>query len=279
MTEKNQKRNMQEKKEFYSPSTGIFFKIRDLLYEENSSFQKIEVFQNDYFGKILVLDGLIQTTEKDEFFYHEMLVHPSLVTHSDPQNILVIGGGDGGVLKEILRYPVKKVCLVEIDGQVIDVAKKYFPWLSPALKDERVELVISDGSEFIQKSRKKFDVVIVDSSEPVGPSLTLHAKDFYEGLKSRLTKGGIVLAQVGSPFYHFKAFHEKASFLKNIFQVVSFYTSPVPTYPGGSWGYVFLSEGTQPTNIKRNPPPGLKYYNLDVHRAAFMLPNFLKKYV
>ncbi|UCC38316.1 MAG: polyamine aminopropyltransferase [Candidatus Aminicenantes bacterium] len=265
-----------EEREYHSPSSGIFFKLKKLLFKAKSDYQKIEVIENEYFGRVLLLDDLVQTSERDEFFYHEMLVHPALVAHPSSQNILVIGGGDGGALKEILRYPIKYACLVEIDPKVIDVSKEYFPWLSPSLEDERTELIIADGIEFIEKADKKFDIVFVDSSDPTGPSASLHERDFYEKLKKCLNLEGIVVSQAGSPFYHLESIKKKDAFLKKLFKNVCFYTSPVPTYPGGSWCFVFLSDEVQPLKIKRDPPRGLKYFNLDIHKAAFSLPNFLK---
>lgn len=268
--------NLMEEREYHTPSSGIFFKVKEILYRQDSPYQKIEVIANEYFGRVLLLDGLVQTTERDEFFYHEMLVYPALVTHSSPWNLLIIGGGDGGVLKEILRNPVKYACLVEIDRQVIEVSQEYFPWLSPSLKDERAELIIADGNEFVEGTGRKFDIVIVDSSDAVGPSVSLQKKDFYRKLKKCLNPGGVVVAQVGSPFYHLESIKEKNDFLKKLFKIVCFYVSPVPTYPGGSWCYVFLSDENQPLRIERKPPAGLRYFNLDIHRAAFSLPNFLK---
>jgi len=265
-----------EWKEFHSPSSGFFFKAKRLFYQKKSSFQNIEIIENDYFGKVLLLDGLVQTTERDEFFYHEMLVHPALVTHPGPENLLIIGGGDGGALKEILRYPIKNVCLTEIDVEVIEAAKKYFPWLLTALKDKRSELVIADGSKYIQETDQKFDIVYIDSSDPVGPSSSLHEKSFYEKVKHCLGPEGIVVAQVGSLFYHQNSIAENASFLKGIFKEVHFYVGQVPTYPGGNWCYVLLSDMVNPSNIERDPPSDLKYYNLGVHKAAFSLPNFMR---
>jgi len=265
-----------EEREYHSPSSGIFFKLKRLLYRDKSDYQKIEVIENEYFGRVLLLDDLVQTSERDEFFYHEMLVHPAFVSHPSPQNILVIGGGDGGALKEILRYPIEHACLVEIDQQVIDVSKEYFPWLLPSLEDGRTELIIADGSEFIEKIDKKFDIVFIDSSDPTGPSTSLHEKGFYENLKRCLNLEGIVVLQAGSPFYHLESIKKKDAFLKKLFKNVCFYTSPVPTYPGGSWCFVFLSDEVEPLKIKRDPPRGLKYFNLDIHQAAFSLPNFMK---
>jgi spermidine synthase len=253
--------------------------VDSVLYSKQSSYQKIEVYENDSFGKILLLDDLVQTTEKDEFFYHEMLVHPACVTHPSPRDILVIGGGDGGALKEILLYPVESVCHVEIDAQVIEVGKNHFPWLSPCLEDERVELIISDGLEFIKETDKTFDIIFVDSSEPVGPSAALHRKEFYESAKARLNADSAVVAQIGSPLYHLDFIKECSITFKELFQFVRFYVGPAPSYPGGSWCYAFLSENIDPLNLIRNPLSDLKYYNQEIHRAAFALPPFIKEYI
>jgi len=265
-----------EIREYHSSSSGLFFRVENLLYSRRSQYQKIEIIENEYFGRVLLLDGLVQTTERDEFYYHEMLVHPVFITHPSPKDILIIGGGDGGTLKEILRHPIKRLWLVEIDSQVIEVSKKFFPWLSPCLEDERVELVIADGNEFIQKTKRKFDAVLVDSSDPVGPSSSLHEEDFYNELKSHLNPDGVIAAQSGSPFYHLEEIKKKSVYLNKIFKVVCFYTGPVPTYPGGIWCYVYLSAEINPLELKREPPVGLKYFNQDIHKKAFSLPNFLK---
>ena len=264
-----------EKREYHTESFGIFFRVGSLLYSESSPFQKIEVFANDTFGKVLLLDGLVQTTEKDEFFYHEMLVHPACLTHPSLSNVLIIGGGDGGVLKEVLRYPVKRVCHVEIDPHVISVSKKYLPWLSQAQNDERYELFIDDGAEFLRSTEEKFDVVLIDSSEPLGPSAALHERPFYESVKRCLNPGGIIVPQLGSPLYPLDFIKGCVSFFGELFAEAKLYVGPVPTYPGGSWCYGYLSDGSDPFQIKRNPPPGLKYYNKDIHRAAFALPAFM----
>lgn len=266
-----------EAREYHSRSSGIFFEFDRCLHSENSAYQKIEVINNSHFGHILFLDGLVQTTEKDEFFYHEMLTHPALITHPDPQKVLVIGGGDGGVLKEVLRYPIEKAQLVEIDPQVIKVSKKYFPWLKNCLKDRRAEIVNADGKIFLQNSDQTFDVILVDSSEPVGPSVSLHEETFYQALKARLAVHGAACLQLGSPFYHLAAIIKTNAVLNGLFQIARLYTAPVPTYPGGLWCYSFLSDTLDPLAIKRNPPLGLKYYSQDIHRAAFTLPNFLKE--
>jgi spermidine synthase len=272
--------NIKEIREFHTPFVGIFFTVDSLLYSERSFYQKIEVIENKSFGKILLLDDLVQTTEKDEFFYHEMLVHPACMTHPSPKDILVIGGGDGGALKEILRYPVETVCHVEIDAQVIEVGKDYFPWLSPCLDDKRVELIIADGLEFLKEEDRAFDIVFVDSSEPVGPSISLHRRDFYEIVKKRLNgEAAVAVAQIGSPLYHLDFIKECSKTFKEFFQFVRFYVGPAPSYPGGSWCYAFLSDSVDPLDLNRDPPSDLKCYTREIHKAAFALPPFIKDYI
>ena len=275
----NKTMDIKEIREFHTPSVGLFFTVDSFLYSERSQYQKIEVFENKSFGKILLLDDLVQTTEKDEFFYHEMLVHPACMTHPSPKDLLLIGGGDGGALKEILRYPVETVCHVEIDAQVIEVGKEHFPWLSPCLEDERVELVISDGLEFLKETERTFDIIFVDSSEPVGPSAALHRKDFYESAKARLNADSIIVAQIGSPLYHLDFIKECSVTFKGLFQTVRFYVGPAPSYPGGSWCYAFLSDSVDPLSLFRDPLFDLKYYNPEIHRASFILPPFVKDFI
>jgi len=266
-----------EVRESHSPSSGIFFKVGKLLVREKSLYQKIEIFENDFYGRVMVLDGLVQTTEKDEFFYHEMLVHPALSAHPAPAEVLIIGGGDGGALREVLRHPVRKVWLVEIDDRVTAAAEKYF-WLSDPLRDRRTELVIGNGDEFIRWAGRMFDVILVDSSDPVGPSAVLHQRDFYEKVKRCLKPGGILAAQAGSLLHHLETFRAKQDFQKDIFKHVRFYLGPVPTYPGGMWVYNFCSDRVDPLRVlKKAPPAGLRYYNTEIHRAAFALPEFLKQ--
>ncbi len=267
-----------EAREYQTLSSGLFFKVRKVLYEKKSKFQKIEIIQNDFYGRVLFLDGLVQTTEKDEFFYHEMLVEPALCAYPHPDKVLIIGGGDGGALREVLKHPVKKVWLVEIDQEVIKACGQYFPWLEGGLSDPRAELAIADGFDFIQKTREKFDVILVDSSDPVGPSAILHARDFYLKLKKVLKPGGIIAAQAGSQILHLKEHSQKARFLKKMFKISRFYSGPVPTYPVGTWCYNFLSDRIDPLKVKElRIPAGLKYYNEEIHRAAFAQPAFFQK--
>lgn len=267
----------QEKREYHSRSNGIFFEIKRTLVKKKSRFQEIEVIENPHFGHMLFLDGLVQTTEKDEFFYHEMLIHPAMVTHPDPRQILIIGGGDGGALRQTLRYPVEDVRMVEIDPDVIAAAKKYFPWLLPSLEDERAHIVIADGREFLEDSQDRFDVIFIDSSEPIGPSVALHERNFYKLVREKLASPGVACAQMGAPFFQIESLKRAYEELKDVFECVRFYLAPVPTYPGGNWCYVYLSDEIDPFKIKRETPPDLLYYNPEIHKAAFALPNYLQK--
>jgi spermidine synthase len=265
-----------EAREYQTGASGIFFTVKDVLYEGRSRFQRIEIIRNKDYGRVLLLDGLVQTTERDEFYYHEMLVHPAMCSHPRPDRVLIIGGGDGGALREVLKHPVRKAWLVEIDGKVIEACREHFPWLKATFRDARAELVVADGNVFIDKVRERFDVILVDSSDPVGPSTVLHQEGFYRKLKAKLNPGGIIAAQAGSLMLHLDSHARKSVFLKRIFRHSPLYLGPVPTYPVGMWCYNFLSDRVDPAEVRTlYVPEGLRYFNPDVYRAAFALPNFL----
>ncbi len=265
-------------REYQMPHSGIFFDVRKVLYEGKSPFQRIEIILNEDYGKVLLLDGLVQTTERDEFYYHEMLVHPAMSAHRKPADVLVIGGGDGGALREVLKHPVRKVKMVEIDAEVVEACRTHFGWIKASLRDRRAELLIADGDEFVARTDERFDVIIVDSSDPVGPSTVLHREAFYRRLKSRLKPGGIVAGQAGSLLLHQGSHARKAAFLRRIFRFPGLYLGPVPTYPVGTWCYDFLSDEVDPlAPIRLRIPPGLRFYNSDIHAAAFAQPGFLRE--
>ncbi len=269
-------RNKTEAREYQTPSSGIFFKVDKVLHEKSSSYQKIEIILNPYFGKVLLLDGLVQTTERDEFYYHEMLVHPALAAHPKPRQVLIIGGGDGGALREVLKHPVAGALMVEIDSEVVEACRDQFGWIREPLRDTRAELVIADGNVFVGETEREFDVIIVDSSDPVGPSTVLHQENFYRKLKARLKPGGIIAAQAGSLMLHLDSHKRKGPFLRRHFRHSGIYIGPTPTYPVGAWCYDFLSDTVDPLEGRKlRIPEGLRYYNEEIHRAAFSLPNFL----
>jgi spermidine synthase len=262
------------------------YRIKAVLYDEKSEFQHIQLVDTHEYGKMLLLDGIVQTTEKDEFFYHEMMVHIPMLSHPNPKQVLIIGGGDGGVLREVLRHPqVEKAAMVEIDPNVVDFSKKYLPSISNgAFKDKRTELVFADGADYVEKTDNLYDVVVVDSPDPIGPAQVLFSKKFYFQIHRILKPNGIIVRQTGS--LQLQADEQKQAYkvLKNIFTYVAFYVYSVPTYIGGLFSSVFCSENINPKNIRfdeiqtkvNDISLETTYYNPGIHIGAFHLPEFLK---
>lgn len=268
-----------EIKEYHGKDFGIFFEPFSILYNKPSSFQKITVIETVSVGKVLLIDGLVMFSELDEFFYHEMIVHPAMVAHPDPKKILVIGGGDGGTIRELLRYPVEKIYLVEIDPDVIEVSKRFFPNISNSLNSEKVEIINSDGAEFLKDSAEIFDIIIVDSSDPVGPSLSLFNERFVDSVVSHLSNEGIFISQLGSPIFQRKHLESFFNLVKRKFKISNLYLVPVVTYPGTIWSFAAGSFEIDIKKTRRKPPEGLRFYNSKIHRAAFSLPNFVKEII
>ena len=271
-------------KEITPAGFGIAIKIKEVLFSQQSQFQKVEILDSDStLGKILTLDDLMMTTEGDEYFYHEMISHIPMNSHKNPKSVLVIGGGDGGKVREVLKHDtVEKVVLCEIDGMVIDVCKKYLPTIAGKLDDPRVEILVEDAIEYIKNKENEFDIVLIDSTDPMGPGEGLFTEEFYTNVKKSLKKGGIVAAQSESPVVNKEEIKKMYSLLKKVFPITSTYTSPVPTYPGGYWAWAFCSEEVEPLSyIDERRCEAVtktcKIYNKEYHKARFALPNFLKK--
>ena len=267
--------------EKHEDKQGLTLKVREILYNGESKYQKIDVIDTEAFGKVLLLDGLVMTTDKDEFFYHEMISHIPLLAHPCPERVLVIGGGDGGTVREVLRHPsVKEVVLCEIDQEVIDVSKKYFPTIACRLDDPRVKIHIEDAVEYIKTQKNSFDAVLIDSTDPLGPGVGLFTEEFYTNVKNSLRENGVMSAQTESPVVCQKEFKLINSLLKKVFSVVKPYFAPVPTYPGGNWSWTFCSTGIQPENNNEILAAELektsKYYNREIHKAVFAVPNYVQ---
>ncbi len=251
-----------------------------------SEFQEILLLDTYEYGKMLVLDGAVQTTEKDEFVYHEMIAHvPAVSLQRKPENVLIIGGGDGGTAREILKHDPDRVDLVEIDQDVVEICKREFPSISSAFSDKRVNVHYEDGRKFVKRSKEVYDIVIVDCSDPVGPSKVLFESEFYEDVSRVLKKDGVFVTQSESPYIHREIVPSILSELKSVFKVVRLYLAFIPTYPSGMWSFAFASNDVDPLDIskqevesavKKLSRSGLKYYNCDVHFGAFMLPQFIK---
>ncbi|WP_054636297.1 polyamine aminopropyltransferase [Thalassobacillus sp. C254] len=257
---------------------GITAKVKRTLHTEKTDYQQLDVVETEEFGNMLLLDGMVMTTERDEFVYHEMVTHVPLFTHPEPKSVLVVGGGDGGAIREVLKHPsVEKATLVEIDGKVIEYSKKYLPTIAGALDDERVEVKVGDGFMHIAESENEYDVIMVDSTEPVGPAVKLFEKGFYEGIYKALKEDGIFVAQTDNPWFQSELVKNVYSDVKEIFQVTSLYTCNIPTYPSGLWTFTIGSKKHDPLNVpeERFHDIETKYYTKELHTAAFALPKFV----
>ena len=262
------------------------YRVKSVLHEEKSAFQQMRLVDTYQYGKMLLLDGIVQTTEKDEFIYHEMMTHIPIISHPDPKDILIIGGGDGGVLREVLKHSgVKQADMVEIDPDVVTFSKLHLPSISDgAFEDERANLIFEDGAQYVKETVRRYDVVIVDSPDPIGPARVLFSQKFYENIRHILKPGGIMVRQTGSTHMQPEEQKMTCDILKNIFNHVSLYVFAVPTYVGGFFSSVFCSESIQSREFddetirKRVEKTSLftKYYNPGIHLGAFMLPNFLE---
>jgi len=253
--------------------TRLSFEVKNVLYEGTTNFQAIKIVETTHHGKLLILDGIFMFTEKDEFIYHEMLNHVPLCCIENPKKVLVIGGGDGGSVREILKHNVEEVTLVEIDGMVVDLCKKYIPSVSRKLEDPRVKVVIDDGIKFVKNNSNKYDVIIVDSTDPIGPSIGLFEKSFYDSLSKCLSDNGIMIFQAECPFSDKAIQKEMYNNLSN-FKHRYFYTYPTLSYPEALWSFLFVSNTHHPffDIIKFD---SYQYYNTNIHRAAFSLPTFM----
>lgn len=271
-------------KEITPAGFGVAIDQKEVLFSEQSPFQKVEIFDsNSELGKVLTLDDLMMTTEGDEFFYHEMISHIPMMNHKNPESVLVIGGGDGGTVREVLKHDtVKRVVLCEIDGMVIEVCKKYLPTIACGLDDPRVEILVQDAIEYMKDKENEFDIVLIDSTDPMGPGEGLFTEEFYTNVKRSLKKGGIVAAQSESPVVNKNEIKKMYDLLKKVFPICSTYTSNIPTYPGGYWAWAYCSVEVEPLSYideRRcaDITKTCKVYNKEYHMARFALPNFLKE--
>jgi spermidine synthase len=263
------------------------FGVRDILFESRTEHQHLVIFESESFGRVMALDGVVQTTERDEFVYHEMLAHVPLFAHPDPESVLIIGGGDGGLLREVLRHKnIERVVLVEIDGAVIDLCKRYFPNHSQgAFDDPRTQIVIGDGIDFVCNTTKRFDVILSDCTDPIGPGEVLFSSRFYAGVKQALNAGGIFAAQNGSAFLQLDEITTTWQRFAPYFADRWFFTAAVPTYVGG---LMTLAWGSDDTSLRAVSLAALqprfascsfatRYYNPDIHVASFALPEYVKR--
>ena len=271
--------------ERHTPRVEFSIKVDRQLFSGQSEFQRIDVFDSKEFGGFLTLDGFMMLTEKDEFIYHEMIVHVPMAVLPDIKNVLVIGAGDGGVIRELVRYPtVESIDLVEIDPLVIEVCKKYLPLTACRLDDERVSIHYEDGLKFVRRFSDKYQLIIVDSTDPFGPAEGLFSKEFYGNCFTALTKDGIMVNQHESPFYaeDAQAMQRTHKRIVESFPIGKVYQAHIPTYPSGHWLFGFASKTYHPTrdlNAVGWNSLGMttKYYNTKLHVGAFALPTYVEE--
>ncbi len=271
--------------EKHSDNVGITIKTTQTLFSGKSAFQQLDIVETLEFGRMMLLDGLVMVTERDEFIYHEMIVHPALLTHPQPKKILVIGGGDGGSIREIMKHPeVELAVLCEIDGLVIEKSIEFLPSMAAEIdgKNPRVKLHVDDGIAYIRAHQNEFDIILVDSTDPIGPAVGLFAESFYHLVFSALKDDGIMVAQSESPFYHAEIQKNMYRNLRAVFPIVEMYQAFIPTYPSGFWSFAFASKKYHPLtdfdpDRAARRPFHSRYYNEDLHRGAFMLPTFARE--
>ena len=262
------------------------FRMEQVLFEVRTDHQHLVIFRNPYWGTVMALDGIIQTTERDEFIYHEMMTHVPILAHGAAKKVLIIGGGDGGILREVTRHAsVEAVTQVEIDEQVVEMCKQYLPHHSAgAFDDPRLDLVIDDGVNFVRTTEETFDVIISDSTDPVGPGEVLFGSPFYEGVKRCLNPGGVFVAQNGVVFMQGEEVTGSYQRLSPLFEDVHFYHAAVPTYVGGSMTFAWATDNPglrqQPVEVirERFEASGIetRYYTPELHVGSFALPKYVQ---
>jgi len=266
-----------------SPHVWVYLECNGILHSGRSSFQKIEVVDSLDFGRMLVLDGVINLTERDEFVYHEMLAHVPLFSHPEPHNVLIVGGGDGGTAREVLKHEgISRIQLVEIDEEVISVSKRYFPALAQALDHPNVNVLVMDAIEYLKETEEKFDIILIDSTDPViEQSGGLYTVPFYKDCLNALTERGIVAAQVGDVFFEPHLVMSVFNNLKEAFHIAKIFYAPIPSYTIFPYCFAFCSNEIDPQGGSGLPRFDgsfeTKYYNPQIHQAAFALPEDVRR--
>ena len=268
-----------------TPNVKLSIRVDRQLYSGKSEFQRIDVFDSPEFGRFLTLDGYMMLTEKDEFIYHEMITHIPMAVHPKAEKVLVIGAGDGGVIRELVRYPeIKQIDLVEIDDMVVEVCRKYLPKTACCLDDERVNIRYEDGLKYIRRCENKYDLIIVDSTDPFGPGEGLFTREFYGNCYKALKEDGIMVNQHESPFYEedARACQRAHRNITETFPVSRVYQAHIPTYPSGHWLFGFASKKYHPLKHLREKEWNTRgiqtrYYTTTLHKGAFYLPAYVEE--
>ncbi|KYD19951.1 MAG: polyamine aminopropyltransferase [Caldibacillus debilis] len=267
--------------EYERENLKISYRLKEIIFSESSPFQHVMIVDTFDFGRALVLDGIVQTTALDGHIYNEMITHVPLCLHPNPKKVLIIGGGDCGAAREAAKYPhIERIDMVEIDELVVKACKAHLPEISGNLSDPRVHFIFDDGLRFVKDRRNEYDVVIVDSSDPIGPAEHLFERGFYEDLHRVLKDDGIMVCQSQSPVFHQNVLRNTASILKELFAFSKTYIATVPTYPGGLWSF---TAGSKTYPLDRFPdritPVETKYFNEEILKSCFSLPTFMKNFL
>lgn len=270
--------------EFHTPNVKLSIRVDRQLYSAQSEFQRIDVFESPDFGRFLVLDGYMMLTERDEFIYHEMMTHVPMAVHPDVRDVLIVGGGDGGIVRELLKYEsIARIDLVEIDEQVTRVCQEYLPFTAGCLENPKVKLFFEDGLKFVRGKKDEYDLIIVDSTDPFGPGEGLFTKEFYGNCFKALHSDGVMVNQHESPFYENDALAVRRAHKRIVqsFDTSMVYQAHIPTYPSGHWLFGFSTKRYHPLRDFRGrewKALGLKthYYNTQLHTGAFALPNYVE---
>jgi len=262
----------------YAP-VEYLYDVDEILFKGKSKFQEIMVIRNPHYGRMLILDDVVQITERDEFFYHEMLTHVVMHANPSPKKVIVIGGGDGGVVREVLKHgSVEKVFFVEIDEEVINISKRFFPTVSCGIDDPRVEIKIMDGADFVAKRKSSdIDAVIIDSTDIIGFARSLFTTDFFNAVKNCLTENGMFVTHTESLHFHKDMVVEIQEVLKKVFPLVDLYTAPLATYPGNWWAFAVASKGPSPREMRHAFDIKTRYYSDEIHQQSFVPKGFYEK--
>lgn len=271
--------------EQHTENVRFSIKVERELYSEQTEFQRIDILESKEFGRFFTLDGLMMVTEKDEFIYHDMIVHVPMATNPNIKSVLVIGAGDGGTVRELTKYDhIENIDMVEIDKRVVEVCKEYLPQTACRFGDKRVNLFFEDGLKFVRNKENEYDLIIVDSTDPFGPGEGLFTKEFYGNCYKALKEDGILVNQHESPYYesYAKAMQDAHEKIYGLFKVHRVYQAHIPTYPSGHWLFGFASKKYDPINdLNADAWNELaiktKYYNTDLHVGCFALPNYVKE--
>jgi len=256
----------------------LSYRIKEVVYSNQSPFQHVMILDSYDFGRMLVLDGVVQTTSKDGHIYNEMISHIPLQLHPSPKKVLIIGGGDCGAAREVAKYKeIEEIHMVEIDEMVVDVCKEYLPEVSGNLSDPRVKFIYTDGVAFVKDQQNTYDVIIIDSSDPIGPAKELFSYEFYQNVFRALKDDGLMVCQSQSPLFHMDVLKQTYTNMKQLFPYTNLYTATVPTYPGGLWSFTVGSKIPLSIQANKPMPTDTKYVNEDILKQCFLLPQFMKQ--